>query len=103
MSPLRKSIGRRAQVCRQALARQLDQRGRQVDRHHVGAAARRPRRPARRCRSRHRAGAAVQVGGSQDSSVARMRSRPARTVARMRPTGASEVRRAQACAAVRSK
>ena len=41
--------------------------------------------------------------GSQDSSVARMRSRPARTVARMRPTGASDVSRAQVCAAVRSK
>ena len=41
--------------------------------------------------------------GSQDTSVWRMRSRPARTVARMRPTGALEVSTSQALAAVRSK
>jgi hypothetical protein len=41
--------------------------------------------------------------GNASSSTARIRSRPARTVARIRPTGAVEVRRAQASAAVRSK
>ena len=41
--------------------------------------------------------------GSQASSVSRMRSRPARTVARTRLTGAVLVRRAQVSAAVRSK
>ena len=45
----------------------------------------------------------VMSSGSQDSSVARISSRPARTVARMRDSGASEVSRAQAAAAVRSK
>jgi hypothetical protein len=42
-------------------------------------------------------------GGSQESSVARVASRPARTVARMPETGASEVSRSQARSAVRSK
>ena len=47
---------------------------------------------------------AAQVGRQPATAAcARMRSRPARTVARMRPTGASEVSRAQASAAVRSK
>ncbi len=41
--------------------------------------------------------------GSQESSVARIASRPARTVARIRLTGASEVRRDHASTAVRSK
>jgi len=41
--------------------------------------------------------------GSQESSVPRIASRPARTVARIRLTGASEVRRDQASTAVRSK
>ena len=41
--------------------------------------------------------------GSQPRRVARIASRPARTVARMRPTGSSEVRRVQASTAVRSK
>ncbi len=35
--------------------------------------------------------------------MTRIASRPARTVARMRPTGASDVRRFQASTAVRSK
>jgi hypothetical protein len=39
----------------------------------------------------------------QSSRIARIRSRPARTVARMRLTGASEVSRAQVSDAVRSK
>ena len=43
------------------------------------------------------------VSGSQESSVLRMASRPARTVARMPPTGAVEVSFAQAAMAVRSK
>ena len=41
--------------------------------------------------------------GSQDSSVARIASRPARTVARMPETGASEVSLSHARSAVRSK
>jgi len=41
--------------------------------------------------------------GSHDSSVSRIRSRPARTVARMPLTGASEVSRSHALDAVRSK
>ena len=43
------------------------------------------------------------LSGSQESSVLRMASRPARTVARMPPTGAVEVSFAQAAMAVRSK
>jgi len=45
----------------------------------------------------------VRSSGNQASSVARIRSRPARTVARMPLTGASEVSLAQASEAVRSK
>ena len=47
--------------------------------------------------------APLMFAGSHDSSVLRISSRPARTVARIRPTGASEVSRAQASTAVRSK
>ena len=41
--------------------------------------------------------------GSHDNKVWRIWSRPLRTVARMRPTGALEVNTSQALAAVRSK
>ena len=41
--------------------------------------------------------------GSHDSNVSRMSARPARTVARMPLTGASDVSCSQAFAAVRSK
>ena len=41
--------------------------------------------------------------GSHDNKVLRISSRPARTVARIRPTGASDVSLAQASTAVRSK
>ena len=41
--------------------------------------------------------------GNHDNSVWRISSRPLRTVARMRPTGALEVSTSQALAAVRSK
>jgi hypothetical protein len=93
----------RAESRRQALARELDQRRRDVDRHDIGAARAASTR-ARRCRSRHRA-RARRAGrpAARSSSVARIASRPARTVARMPPTGASEVSRFQASTAVRSK
>jgi hypothetical protein len=45
----------------------------------------------------------AEIGGQPLQERARICSRPARTVARMRPTGASEVSRDQASAAVRSK
>ena len=69
-------------------------------------------RAAPRGLDRERAGAAAGIeqragragpAAASDSSVSRIRSRPARTVARMRPTGASEVSRDQASTAVRSK
>ncbi len=45
----------------------------------------------------------VRSSGSRESSSSRISARPARTVARMRLTGASEVSRSQVAAAVRSK
>ena len=45
----------------------------------------------------------VRSSGTFDRSSARISARPARTVARMRLTGASEVSFAQVSAAVRSK
>ncbi len=45
----------------------------------------------------------VMSAGSRESRTARIRSRPARTVARIRLTGSVEVSRAQVSAAVRSK
>ena len=91
------------EICGQALPRQPDECRREIDRDDMRAA------PGGF--DRQGAGAAAGIEhrtprrscGSQDSSVARMLSRPARTVARMRLTGASEVSRAQASAAVRSK
>ena len=101
----RKSMRAGAEVARRALARER----------RPASARGRWRSPARRaraasigqrarCRSRRRARArrAGRPAASR-AACARIRSRPARTVARMRPTGASEVSRAQASTAVRSK
>ena len=45
---------RRPSVAGRALAGEIDQRRREIDRDHVGAAPCGSRRPERRCRSRHR-------------------------------------------------
>ena len=92
------------EIRRDALAREPTSVGDRSMATTLGAAPRRL--------DRQRAGAAAGIEqpraradppAASDSSVARMSSRPARTVARMRPTGASEVSRAQASTAVRSK
>ncbi len=94
----------RAEIVRRALARQPDQRRREIDGDDVRATPRRL--------DREGPGAAARVeqprvrrdpSGSQPSNVRRIASRPARTVARMPLTGASEVSRVHASAAVRSK
>ena len=91
-----------ARACARARGRPASATGRSPT--HVGAAPRRL--------DRQRAGAAAGVEHARSradrpaasrAACARIRSRPARTVARMRPTGASEVSRDQASTAVRSK
>ena len=68
--------------CARARARPASATGRWRPRRRRAAP---PRPPARPCRSRRRAARAPRRSrGSQSSSVARIRSRPARTVARMR-------------------
>ena len=95
MSPTRNSMLAGAEVARQRARARADQGRRQVDRDDVARRGARPRSPARRCRSRRRAGARrAGPPAARTSSVARISSRPARTVARMRLTGASEVSRA---------
>ena len=91
------------QARRRAVARDVDQAAGDVDRDDLA-----PRRaastasapvpqPASSSRS------PVMSAGSHDSSVSRIRLRPARTVARMPLTGASEVSRSHVFDAVRSK
>ena len=100
----RESDASAAEIARRALARKLDQRRRNVDRQHIRAAFGEFDGERARCRSRRR-GRARRAGppATSDTSVLRISSRPARTVARIRPTGASEVSRVQASTAVRSK
>ena len=83
---------------------EADDLGREVDADDVGAAARQF--------DRHRAGAAAGVENAPAGEIVRQRwtasrraccARPARTVARMRPSGASVAKRFQASTAVRSK
>ena len=93
-----------AQIVWQPLPSQGDQGGRKVDCHDMRTPAGGFHRQ-RACAATgiEDAGAVADPVGSQSSRVRRMSSRPARTVARMRFTGASEVRRFQASTAVRSK
>jgi hypothetical protein len=87
----------------QAPGGDLDKLRRDVGRHHRGAARASSAvitpgpQPASSTRSPRRS------SGSRDSMVARIRSRPSRTVWRIRDTGASEVSRSQTSVAVRSK
>ena len=102
MSPTRQSTAD-AELLGRALAGEIDEGRRNVDRDHLGAA------PGQFDGERAGAAAGVEHAraarscGNQESSVARISSRPARTVARMRPTGSLEVSRFQASTAVRSK
>ncbi len=83
---------------------QADQGRGQVDCDHTARRVARLRPPGRLCRSRRpECGRRGDPVAANSSSVRRMSSRPARTVARMLLTGASEVSRFQASTAVRSK
>jgi hypothetical protein len=107
MSPLRKSMPPPAgnvSPSADAAPRHVHQRRRQVDGQHLGTAARQLDREAAGAAAGVQHTAAAQVGRQPvEQRSARMRSRPARTVARMRPTGASLVSCSQALRAVRSK
>ena len=104
MSPTMNSQRRRVEIGGDALARQPTPAS-ATDRSRPRCAPRRAASidsaPVPQPASSRRA--PLRSAGSHDSSVLRISSRPARTVARMRPTGASDVSRAQASTAVRSK
>ncbi len=90
-------------LLRQPFARERDQRRRQIDRDDIRSALGRL--------DAQRAGAAAgiqqarsaQIRADSRAASSACASRPARTVARILLSGAVEVRRAQACTAVRSK
>ena len=84
--------------------RKLDESRRDIDRDDVGAAlGQLDRERACAAAGVEQRGAACRSAAARRAASRASRRGPARTVARMRPTGASEVRRFQASTAVRSK
>ena len=96
-------IDRAVNEGRRPVACEVDQCRGDIDRHDIGATTATSTASAPVPQPASSTRAPRMSCGNHDRSIARIASRPSRTVARMRPTGASEVKRFQASTAVRSK